>query len=547
MTVIEGLETEDPVVIDPPGVTRGAAGAELLAGLVEALSVEWVVALRRGTKPVPLADELAALPVEVICVPASAQARRPPKQERAARRTKLWDRFLAGGEEQTFAVSETPVLGTPPPVNAPEAWAGRQVGLLDAAGRTVQLGEVVRLAGQLLTVRMPPHRPVESPRFLIRDATRNLEGLLETAPRVGGQLRSRRAPAEMTPPPLAPDAGGPPVSSHVGWAWATLVGGVFGDPLLHVRLHHRKRSLLFDLGDPGRLAARVAHQVSDVFVSHAHIDHIAGFPWFLRSRIGPFGPCRMFGPAGMIDRIEHFIEGVTWDRIGDNGPVFEVAELHGDHLRRARLQPGKPRRDLPEAPVEEGVVLAEPEFSIRAAVCDHGIPSVAYAFLPGREINVRKDRLAARGLPPGPWLGALKEAIAGETPDAEIHLPDGTSAPAGELADDLLLVRPGKKLGYAADVADTTKNREKLVELVAGAHTFYCEAAFAEADREQAAATRHLSARAAAEIARAAGIERLAPFHFSKRYEHDPDRVYHEILAAAGPVRVLRGQSRGRW
>jgi ribonuclease BN (tRNA processing enzyme) len=192
--------------------------------------------------------------------------------------------------------------------------------------------------------------------------------------------------------------------------------------------------------------------------------------------------------------------------------------------------------------VEDGVLLAEPEFTIRAAVCDHGIPSVAYAFLSGREINVRKDRLAGRGLPPGPWLGALKKAIAEETADARIQLPDGTSAPAGELADDLLIVRPGKKLAYVADAADTPENRAKLIALAEAAHTLYCEAAFAEAGREQAVATRHLTARAAAEISRAAGVERLAPFHFSKRYEHDPDRIYDEILVAAGPVSVLRGR-----
>mgnify|MGYP000452874486 CR=1 FL=1 len=47
------------------------------------------------------------------------------------------------------------------------------------------------------------------------------------------------------------------------------------------------------------MPARVAHQISDVFVSHAHFDHIGGFLWLLRSRIGVSGVCRLYGPPGL--------------------------------------------------------------------------------------------------------------------------------------------------------------------------------------------------------------------------------------------------------
>jgi ribonuclease BN (tRNA processing enzyme) len=43
--------------------------------------------------------------------------------------------------------------------------------------------------------------------------------------------------------------------------------------------------------------------------------------------------------------------------------------------------------------------------------------------------------------------------------------------------------------------------------------------------------TRHLTARACGEIATAAGVERLIPFHFSKRYEDEPERIYNEVAA----------------
>ncbi len=319
----------------------------------------------------------------------------------------------------------------------------------------------------------------------------------------------------------------------------TLVGGVFGDPLVHVRLLRLQRSLLFDLGDAARLAAKIAHQVYAIFLSHAHIDHIGGFTWFLRSRIGPFPPCRIFGPPETIRRIESFLGAITWDRIDDRGPVFEVYEIGETSLGHARLQPGRKRIDLEEIPIRDGVILTEESFTVTAAICDHGIPSIAYALLLPREISVIRERLAAANVSPGAWLRTLKQCIAADTLEAEIALPDGRTAKAGDLAQELTIIQPGKKLVYAADMADTPKNRKTVTELARSAHTLFCETAFTHADKAKADATQHLTTLAAVHIARDAGVERLVPFHFSKRYEHNSRSVYDEILAAAGPVQVL--------
>ncbi|MEJ2037783.1 MAG: MBL fold metallo-hydrolase, partial [Desulfosarcinaceae bacterium] len=126
-----------------------------------------------------------------------------------------------------------------------------------------------------------------------------------------------------------------------------------------------------------------------------------------------------------------------------------------------------------------------------------------------------------------------------ETLEEEIPLPDGTRRRAGELADRLIIIRPGKKMVYAADMADSPDNREKIIDLARSAHTLFCETAFTAADQGKAAATQHLTTLAAVEIARQAGVERLVPFHFSKRYEDDPGSVYREILDAAGPLKII--------
>ena len=405
-----------PLVIDPPGVIRGVAGAELLVAIVKTLCVDAVVALIRADESLPMAAELAWLPVQVFRKPAASMAARPSKQERAARRTSLWDTYLGGITRQAYPLEAVAVIGTPPPRQLPAAWIGRQAALLDSQDRTLGMGEVVGLEDRILTLRVPADCNSEPTGILIRDAGRNARGCLETIPHITTLSAEQRVPVEMVPLVIAPDAGSASVFSRVGPAWATLVGGVFGDPLVHVRLRNQRRSFLFDLGDPARLASRIAHQVTTVCLSHAHLDHIGGFLWFLRARIGMFGPCQIFGPDGIIKHIDNFLGAITWDRIEDNAPVFEVGEFDGDRLKRARLAPGSPKVILPALPVENGLLLAENNLSIKAVVCDHKIPSLAYALTFRMEISVRKDQLKSRGLVPGPWLGRLKQCIAAETP-----------------------------------------------------------------------------------------------------------------------------------
>jgi ribonuclease Z len=48
-----------------------------------------------------------------------------------------------------------------------------------------------------------------------------------------------------------------------------------------------------------------------VFVSHAHMDHFAGFDRLLRVTLGRDKSIALFGPAGFIDRVEHKLAGYT--------------------------------------------------------------------------------------------------------------------------------------------------------------------------------------------------------------------------------------------
>jgi ribonuclease Z len=82
-----------------------------------------------------------------------------------------------------------------------------------------------------------------------------------------------------------------------------LVNDPFDDPGLYVDLAFERRALLFDLGDIGRLAPRKLLRVSDVFVTHRHMDHFAGFDQLLRRLLGREKVLNLYGPAGMIDAV----------------------------------------------------------------------------------------------------------------------------------------------------------------------------------------------------------------------------------------------------
>jgi len=80
----------------------------------------------------------------------------------------------------------------------------------------------------------------------------------------------------------------------------------------------------------------------------------------------------------------------------------------------------------------------------------------------------------------------------------------------------------------------------RLESLAKDAHTFFCEAPFCEAYSAQSLRTGHLTTRACGEIATAARVERLIPFHFSRRYQDEPARVYAEVRAQCARAVIPR-------
>ena len=315
-----------------------------------------------------------------------------------------------------------------------------------------------------------------------------------------------------------------------------LVNGRFGDPALFVEALHTRDALLFDLGELSPLSARDLLRVTHVFVSHMHMDHFIGFDTLLRISVGRDRRIAIVGPTGIAACVGHKLHGYTWDLVEkyDTDLVFDVSDFDGERLRdvRFRFKQRFRREEMGERESSDAVVAREPGFAVTAAVLEHHGDSLGFAVAEPLHVNVWRNRLDERGLPTGAWLVALKQAVRdGLGDETPIRLPDGSTAPLGALRD-LVSVEPGQKIGYVTDVADTPANRAAIAALTAKADTLFIESRFRAADKAQADARAHLTTRTAGEIARAAQVRRVEPFHFSPRYEGEEDQMIGEVRTA---------------
>jgi ribonuclease Z len=518
--------SEGPLLVDAPGVWRGLTAAELVEGLAAACGLNAAVVIERAPgEAEALADALGAAGLALVRVRSHPAARDDSSAARARLRTEAWERCMAGAPTWRLALAGLRVIGTRPPLDDPEAWAGRVAALLDGAGETAAMAEVVALEGEALALRAPPVAGIRA--LVLRDA-RLERGRLRSAPLAPRAERRPARPRRVGPIPL--DLG---PAATLGGATAQFLGTLFDDPTLHLRLARRQESLLFDLGDSELLTRRLAHQVRAAFVSHAHQDHFAAFPRLVRGRTDLTAPCLLFGPEGLAERAAAFVDGFTWDRIGDGGPRFTVGELRGETLAWFEVRAGQRRpRPAGEAPAPGGLLLDDPEYEVHGLPLDHaGLTVLAFSFRWKRLVSIDGERLTALGLTAGPWLGQLRRRfMAGD--EGEIARPDGAVVSVQALAAEVLTVREGPRLVYATDLGDTPGNRAALAAFAREATALVCEASFQEVDADRAAKTGHLTARACGEIAAAAGARWLVPFHLSARYEEDPGVSFDEVRAA---------------
>lgn len=314
---------------------------------------------------------------------------------------------------------------------------------------------------------------------------------------------------------------------------ASLVNDPFDDPAVFLEFKHRRRALLFDIGDIRHLTARKILKIDYVFVSHTHMDHFIGFDQLVRICLGRDRRITLFGPPGFVAQAERRLGAYCWNLVEqyENDFVIQVVELHPDGRKFAAFFPCRTgfRREEGEATVASNEpIMEERLFSVHGTFLDHRIPCLAFRFEEKQRINIKKNVLLEMGFAVGPWLNEFKELVAGGMPDdypirAALRAGDGGIRESiytlGELKARTVKITPGRRVAYVTDCLYNDANIERIIALAEKAEVLFIETMFLEEDAQRAAATFHLTARQAGEIARRAGVKRLIPFHFSPKYQ----------------------------
>ena len=241
--------------------------------------------------------------------------------------------------------------------------------------------------------------------------------------------------------------------------------------------------LLFDCGEGTQrqfmLSSLSFMKVNNIFITHFHGDHFLGLPGIIQSMnfSGREDILHVFGPEGTIETVS------TAATLGAFRPLYDI---HASEMADGDM-------------VDLGFC------SVQAVAADHTIPALSFVIQePERRGRFNAQRARELGVPAGPLFARLQ---AGESVTVK-----GTKIDPGEVLGP---PRPGRKVVYSGD----TRPTDALLEAARGAEVLVHEATMDSSLEEGALEYGHSTARAAAEMALAAGVERLILTHISTRYD----------------------------
>ncbi|MBD3304989.1 hypothetical protein GF339_01395 [candidate division KSB3 bacterium] len=300
----------------------------------------------------------------------------------------------------------------------------------------------------------------------------------------------------------------------------TLGGGKSGDPSLYIDIIDRKRVILFDCGLNNFRHANL-RKVSDLFISHTHIDHFIGFDTLLRLNLAETKTLHIYGPPGIHTNVAGKLQGYTWNICQNLRLTIVVHEIFREKMLLTQMESSS---GFSITQVVEShrldPLLDTGEFSVRHLWLDHKTPSLGYCFREADTFNVHKETMYSLGLTPGPWVARLKaQAFHPEADHILLDVGDTQRYPLNDLARQLLIRKKGVKITYLTDFIFDAASLDDITQFAWESDLLFCEAAFLEKDRQKAKRAYHLTAKEAGILARTAHVKHLVLFHFSKRYQ----------------------------
>jgi len=276
-------------------------------------------------------------------------------------------------------------------------------------------------------------------------------------------------------------------------------GGMMPLPNRHltsVLLRREGELFLFDCGEGTQVSLRRLNlrwkNISVIFISHTHADHVTGIPGLLMlsSQADRDTPLYIIGPP----RIAEYIE--TSRRVLDMYINYEI---------------------IVKEISSPGIVYRGNGFHVRCFPLQHTKPCYGYALEEDmRPGEFHPQKAQELNVPVGKLWGMLQK---GETVQAE----DGRQVRPEDVMGS---PRQGRKFSFVTD----TLAFPEISAHVTGSDLFICEGMFGKDLAEDAHAKKHMTAEEAARLAAAsADVKKLALIHYSPRYtDHELKQILNE-------------------
>ncbi|MFB6191249.1 MAG: ribonuclease Z [Candidatus Nanohaloarchaea archaeon] len=258
-------------------------------------------------------------------------------------------------------------------------------------------------------------------------------------------------------------------------------------------INYEGERLLFDCGEGAQRRMMMDKlglmKVSRVFITHWHADHFSGLLGLIQTleMEGREHPLYIYGPPRTEEFTERILDTGYFNR---NYDIFVEDVVEGDAI------------------VGEG-------YEVRPFEVDHSVNAFGYVFEEEDSVKANKQKMEELGLGSSPKIGKLKS---GEPIEWE-----GKTIEPGEVVEEV----PGRKVVYSGDTAKC----QNLIDHAEGADLLIHESTVGHELIDER--RYHTSARQAAEIAKEAGVDRLALTHLSRRYRGGKEK---ELLDEAREV-----------
>lgn len=236
-----------------------------------------------------------------------------------------------------------------------------------------------------------------------------------------------------------------------------------------------------------------------VLLTHGHLDHILGLGG-LASTLGRWETLEelhVYGGERALERVGMLME-----------VVFGPGSLDAEATAGSSIS---------LTPITPGLLFEDRHFFLSAVPVRHrGDGCFGFVFEEQTKRPFNSQKAEALGIPQGPIRRDLAQGEA-------VILPDGRAIRPEDVLGD---PQRGAKLCFIGDVSHTGP----LHEPVAGADLLAIEATYLDEDKDLAKAHGHITAGAAARLARNAGVKQLVLHHVSRRYRT------RDILAEAQAI-----------